>query len=100
MTGSRRPGTDKHAGHWREIQYADTAFMNLDIARTNRCGDGPADREEQERTTPLAKLLVLQCRRVPQRRPYEDWNDPRAVLPAKGLKLAKDSSALARLMTS
>jgi hypothetical protein len=100
MAGSRRPSTDKHARHRWEIQYADTAFMNLDVAGANRGGDRPTDREEQHRTTTLAKFLMFQCRSALQRRSYEDWNDARAVLASEGLKLTKDSSPLARLMAS
>jgi hypothetical protein len=99
MTRSRRPGTDKHARHRREIQYADTAFINLDIARAYSRGDGPANRKEQERTTTLAKFLMFQCRGALQRRSYEDWNDARAAVSSEGLELTKDSSTLARLMT-
>jgi hypothetical protein len=42
---------------------------------------------------------MFQCRSALQRRSHEDWNDARAAVSSERLKLTKDSSTLARLMT-
>ena len=98
MAGSRCPSTHQHPGHCREIEYPNTAFVDLYVTRTNSSRNGTADRKEQERTATLGKLLMLQQRSTPQSRSDHDRDDLCAVLTLKRVKLPKNTPTLPRLM--